>query len=43
MIHSWPPYPNGGGVFERAQLLAKRKSGDPNGGARAFGPAFMPA
>jgi hypothetical protein len=29
MIHSWLPYPNGG-VFERAQLLAKRKPGDPN-------------
>jgi metallo-beta-lactamase class B len=29
MIHSWLPYPNGG-VFERAQLLAKRKHGDPN-------------
>jgi hypothetical protein len=29
MIHSWIPYPNGG-VFERAQLLAKRKPSDPN-------------
>jgi hypothetical protein len=29
MIHSWLPYPNGG-VFERAQLLAKRRPGDPN-------------
>ena len=29
MIHSWLAYPNGG-VFERAQLLAKRKPSDPN-------------
>ena len=29
MIHSWLPYPNGG-VFERAQALARRKLGDPN-------------
>jgi len=29
MIHSWLPYPNGG-VFERAQSLAKRKPGDPH-------------
>ena len=33
MIHSWAPgtggYPNGG-VLERAQLLAKRKPGDPH-------------
>ena len=29
MIHSWLPYPKGG-VFERAELLAKRKPGDPH-------------
>jgi hypothetical protein len=29
MIHSWIPYPNGG-VFERAQLAAKRQPSDPN-------------
>ncbi len=29
MIHSWLPYPNGG-VFEREQLLEKRKPGEPN-------------
>jgi hypothetical protein len=29
MIHSWLPYPKGG-VFERAELLAKRKPGNPH-------------
>jgi metallo-beta-lactamase class B len=29
MIHSWLPYPKGG-VFERAELLAKRRPGEPH-------------